>query len=345
MPSSRVAAYLVAGAVALIAGACAPPPPAEPEDFRMGEDIRTTEMLAHRVEVLDDSLGLTLPVHIRAVPGGYLVADPRASDLVELTPELRVGRRLAGRGSGPGEMMNPMLLSRSGPQIGVHDYNTARVLVFDVESRAYVGVVNLGEASPTPDGLALLPDGAVLLLAPDSLALMTVVGRDGSRPFGVLPAELQSLRAENAGVPAALVLVGVTATEAVIFEQRSGTFLTYGLETGELVGRASLPVALWVPLVEDLDRMYPTRPVWLLASTFVVKDAELQPPGTVLLLARGPDFFGLAIDLAKRVVHRLVSDDPEAATLLANAASATLNGDTLTAISGSEIIQVRLRLE
>lgn len=345
MPSSRVGTYIVAGTLVLTGGACAAPPAAAPEDFRLGEDISTTGLLGHRVEVLDDSLGLTLPVHIRPVPDGYLVTDPRASDLVELAPDLRVRKRLAKRGSGPGEMESPMLLSRAGLRIGVHDHNTARVLIFDAESRAYLDVVSLGAGSPSPDGLALLADGTVLLLVPDSAGLMMVVGRHGVREIGHLPVDLQRMRGESTGLPATLVLVGASATEAIVLEQRSGTLLTYGLETGDLVDRASLPATLWEPIVEELDRMDSTRPAWMLATTFLVKDADLTAPGSALLLLRGPDFFGLSIDLGTRVVRRLVSEDPDAATLLANARSATLNGDTLTALSGSEIVQVRLRFE
>ncbi|MEZ4416943.1 MAG: hypothetical protein R3E10_14425 [Gemmatimonadota bacterium] len=329
---------------ALLTGACSHDPEAPPEALALSEDIEVVETIAHRVEILEDTLGLTSPVHIRSTPGGYLVTDPRVSELVDITPDLRVRARLTQRGQGPGEAQSPYLLSRSGPWIGVYDLEAARILVFGAESREYHGVINLLTGDGGLHDVALLSDRAALLLMPDSAALLTEVEGMRVRRFGHLPSDLDSLRSADGAALEMLDLLGVADSRVLVFEPRSGTVLTYSLDSGDLLERASLPERLWHPLVEELDLRTADLPWETTASRSLAKDAEAQDEASVLLLTRGPDFFGLWVDLEQRTVRKLVSRDPTTAALLASANSATLKGDTLTAITDFEIVQVRLAL-
>ncbi len=303
--------------------------------------MEPVELVAQRVETMQDTLGFHAATDLLPVPGGYLVVDAGNDRLVRLDRSLEPVGVIGRSGSGPGELEAPLVADLTADGVAVVELSNGRVSFF-----AFGGAFQRVVALPGPWGdLAVGVDGDLFVASAPAHAFLTRIRANGeSVPFG------RRLRArpELSGAPGGIDRrdrVAVTdAGSVAVLDNTEGHLLVYD-DGGSLDGAARLPDSV-VQRIRSRNESLRTRLARQgrrVVGVHLAKGLKRQPDGRLLVLFTASPHFGLMVDPAT-LRGRLLSvpERPGPWEPLLNAAAAVVEGDEITVLHTYGVNRYRL---
>lgn len=329
---SGIAALVCSGTAAACPGARMDVPTIE----LVEPPLVATTLLADRPETLEDTLGLSSPNDLLAVPGGYIVVDTGNDRLIGFDRDLRPVRTFGRSGSGPGELEIPILARASGRDIGVVELSNGRISFFDPDGRFLRTLTLPVPAAQTDFG----PEGFAYVASAGGAAYLTRIGPDGTaRPFGARPdpeGDASPIAGGNG--------VAVVAGRVLVLDDAAAELHAFDLD-GNSLGRARLPEELVGPVRrrnEAFAADLQNRGIRVVKHP-ISKGTTAQPDGRVLILVAEEASFGLLVD-ARTLTGRLLTVPRKDGVWqrLLGARAAVIEGETITALHGFGLSRFRL---
>ena len=314
--------------------------------MRLGTPLRATREPIHarQAGAADDSLGLSTPQDLAALPSGFAVVDHGNDRIVMLSTELRPFRTIARSGSGPGELQLPMYVEAHADGIAVGDLTNRRITTFDSVG-THKGTHRLAVAvrhfTHSAGGQTLMAarmrDHYLLRVAPDG----------ESTPVAPRALEFYPRRERRTGtVPfgAGSELVTRTTDGSVhVFDNRIGVLFRFD-SAGHRTMAHALPPDISAQLAANRDRRVTAlrQANHDVVTAPLAKDLALTDSGDLLLLFSTPRLFGLLIDPATYEARPLELPYFDNAHPLWSATAGVLVGDRITVISRADVFTYRL---
>ena len=292
----------------------------------------------------DDSLGLTTPQDIAALPSGFAVVDHGNDRIVMLSPELRPIRTIARSGSGPGELQLPMYVEPHADGIAVGDLTNRRITTFDSlgryrsSHRLAVAVRHFTHSAGGHTFMAARMRGHYLL---------RVAPNEESTPLAPRALEFyprRERRLTTLPFGAGSELVARTTDGGIhVFDNRVGVLLRFDSAGHRTMARA-LPPDIAAQLAANRDRRVRAlrRANHDVVTAPLAKDLTLTDSGQLLLLFSTPRLFGLLIDPSTYDARALELPVPDETHPLWRATAGVLVGDRMTVISRADVLTYTL---
>lgn len=273
--------------------ACRPSEPATAV-IALDEPLEPVELVAQRLETMQDTLGFHAATDLLPVPGGYFVIDAGNDRIVELDHDLEPVSVIGRSGSGPGELEAPLVGDVTPDGVAVVELSNGRISFF-----TFAGDFQRVMSLPGRWGdLAVGPGGDLFLASGPPETFLTRIGSDGrATPFASRPHG-------RSGAPEGALGVGrrdrVAVTESghvAVLDNTAGHLLAYR-EDGTLLLAARLPD----PVVESVRsrnealRASLARQGRRVVGAHIAKGLKRQPDGRLLVLFTAPPYFGLLIE-------------------------------------------------
>lgn len=283
---------------------------------------------------------LFLPARPTVINGNVWLLDVGNDQLVRFDSTLSAARAYAREGEGPGEIQFAQDLALSGDRVLVAESGNGRISTFDTTG-AFRATLPLAQS---PRFVAALDRRlfATLDFSPHYAYLADERGR--LTPHFDVPRAVRDLAASDSSVYLAATpyIAGTPDGDLVVLDQ-STLVLSHFDADGRLLRAGLLPEPFRSKLLER--RVANRRGFGALAKSFLdtpaAKRISVDARGRLLLLFALPDAWGLLIDLDRWSARPLLlPENGRVHDLLWAASDATLDGDRLYVVSGSQLYEL-----